>query len=242
MSKQQEALQFLDDLDSLNAPSSSKPAPPTVSANAQPANEAEALAFLEEITQKSSEPTRTTTTLAPQPRTLTPRTSSRISLRKGADGVSRSSSPAPAAAAHAQFASGSGSPGDGSGGASAPSDTANGGAGAWGWGSVWSSASAAVKQARSAVDEQVKNLPKNEQAKKWSEGMLEYVKNAQLDKLGGFHFFNIWLPCVTTHQAKISNQLVYPLSRTSSTSSHRRSRSMKSSRSGSATTCEVTRV
>jgi Family of unknown function (DUF5427) len=183
MSKQQEALQFLDDLDSLNVPSSSKPAAPTTSSGAQPANEAEALAFLDEITQKSSEPTRTTVS-APQPRTVTPRTSSRISLRKGADSLSRSASPAPVAPGHAHAASAGSSAGEAFKDPSA--DSFNVGGGTWGWGSVWSSASAAVKQARSVVDEQVKNLPKNEQAKKWSEGMMEYVKNAQLDRLGGF--------------------------------------------------------
>ena len=56
--------------------------------------------------------------------------------------------------------------------------------GGWGWGSVWTSASAAIQQAKTVVDELVKNLPKNEQAKKWSEGMIEYAKNAQLEKLG----------------------------------------------------------
>jgi Family of unknown function (DUF5427) len=191
MSKQQEALQFLDDLDSLNAPSSSKPAAPTSSSSAQPANEAEALAFLDEITQKSSEPTRTNVS-APQPRTVAPRASSRISLRKGADGVSRSASPAPVVAAHVQTASASASASSSSRDTSRePSSTSgpsNDGGGTWGWGSVWSSASAAVKQARNVVDEQVKNLPKNDQAKKWSEGMMEYVKNAQLDKLGGIVF------------------------------------------------------
>ncbi|KAF8514510.1 maintenance of telomere capping protein 1 [Gautieria morchelliformis] len=182
MSKQQEALQFLDDLDSLNVPSSSKPAAPTTSSGAQPANEAEALAFLDEITQKSSEPTRTT--VSAQPRTVTPRTSSRISLRKGADGLSRSASPASVAPGHAHAASASAGSSAGEASKDPSSDSFNAGAGTWGWGSVWSSASAAVKQARSVVDEQVKNLPKNEQAKKWSEGMMEYVKNAQLDKLG----------------------------------------------------------
>ncbi|KAF8528069.1 maintenance of telomere capping protein 1 [Hysterangium stoloniferum] len=185
MSKQQEALQFLDDLDSLNVPvavePSSRPSGASTPATTATAttNEAEALAFLDEITQKSSEPMRPSTT---QPRIVTPRTSSRISLRKGADGaVSRSASPAPSA--HTRSASNTAA-------ASAAVDTSAGeagvqnSAGSWGWGSVWSTASAAVKQARNVVDEQVKNLPKNEQAKKWSEGMMEYVKNAQLDKLG----------------------------------------------------------
>jgi hypothetical protein len=54
----------------------------------------------------------------------------------------------------------------------------------WGWGTVWTSASAAIQQAKSAVDEQVKYLPKNEQARKWGEGVIEYAKTAQLEKLG----------------------------------------------------------
>ena len=68
-----------------------------------------------------------------------------------------------------------------SGGGGAPTSSQSGG---WGWGNVWSSASAALQQAKSVVDEQVKNLPKNEQARKWGEGVLEYAKAAQLDKLG----------------------------------------------------------
>ena len=71
--------------------------------------------------------------------------------------------------------------------------------GAWGWGSVWSSASSALQQARSVVDEQVKSLP-TQDAKKWREGVLEYAKSAQeraqeyarttqLEKLGSSHDF-----------------------------------------------------
>jgi hypothetical protein len=55
--------------------------------------------------------------------------------------------------------------------------------GGWGWG-IWSNASTVLQQAKSVVDERVKHLPKNEQAKKWGEGMLEYAKAADLDKLG----------------------------------------------------------
>jgi len=56
----------------------------------------------------------------------------------------------------------------------------------WGWGSVWDSASAAIQQARTVVDEQVKslpNVPQPEQARQWREGIVGYVKSAQLDKL-----------------------------------------------------------
>jgi hypothetical protein len=54
----------------------------------------------------------------------------------------------------------------------------------WGWGSVWSSTAAALQQARTVVDDQVKTLSTNEQARKLQEGVFGYVKSAQLDKLG----------------------------------------------------------
>ena len=60
-SKQQEALKILDDLDSLSpdartpgAETAAAPVPPVA---ANPGEAAEVLAFLDEITQKSSEPT-----------------------------------------------------------------------------------------------------------------------------------------------------------------------------------------
>lgn len=64
--------------------------------------------------------------------------------------------------------------------------TASTSASAWGWGSVWTSASAAIQQAKTVVDEQVKNLPtvpQAEQTRQWREGLVGYVKNAQLDKI-----------------------------------------------------------
>jgi hypothetical protein len=180
-SKQEEALQFLDDLDSLN-PASPAPASnsdPTTATAGQPANEAEAaeaLAFLDEITQKSSEPTRTTASHLEKPisRASTPslrKSTERVRVGGGSPGPTLSSSSPTALFAKADAASAS------------KQDQAGGIVG-WGWGSVWTSASAAIQQAKTVVDEQVKNLPKNEQAKKWSEGMMEYAKNAQLEKLG----------------------------------------------------------
>jgi len=62
--------------------------------------------------------------------------------------------------------------------------TTPGGNGPWGWGSVWSTASAAIQQAKTVVDEQVKALPNNDQARKWGEGVIGYAKSAQLDKIG----------------------------------------------------------
>ena len=63
--KQEEALQFLDDLDSFEPP---LPTPGTGQATtAAPAGEEEVYAFIDEITQKSSEPPRITTTHIERP-------------------------------------------------------------------------------------------------------------------------------------------------------------------------------
>ncbi|KAH9853143.1 maintenance of telomere capping protein 1 [Lenzites betulinus] len=182
-SKQQEALQFLDDLDNLapppaNAASSASPtAPPSAD------GEAEVFAFIDEITQKSSEPPRVHID-RPLSRAGTPtvrKSTERVKLGSpapllpGSVPLSRTDSSSSRVSVastkqpehqrqDAQPASGSA-------------------AGGWGWGSVWSTASTALQQAKSVVDEQVKNLPKNEQARKWGEGVLEYAKAAQLDKL-----------------------------------------------------------
>ncbi|BGP37371.1 hypothetical protein JCM10450v2_001280 [Rhodotorula kratochvilovae] len=84
--------------------------------------------------------------------------------------------------------------------------------GGWGWSSMWSQATTVVQQAshlaqqaRTAAEEQVmsaassagaaggiaglgeglmKKLGENEQAKKWSEGVMSYAKGAHLDQLG----------------------------------------------------------
>jgi hypothetical protein len=67
-----------------------------------------------------------------------------------------------------------------------PQVVASGSSSSWGWGSVWNTASAAIQQARTVVDEQVKslpNVPQADQARQWREGIVGYVKNAQLEKL-----------------------------------------------------------
>ncbi|KAI0336076.1 hypothetical protein GY45DRAFT_1291736 [Cubamyces sp. BRFM 1775] len=186
-SKQQEALQFLDDLDNLappaDAPSSAAPAaqPPTE-------GEAEVFAFIDEITQKSSEPPRSASVHIDRPlsRAGTPtvrKSTERVKvgtptpLLPGSVPLSRtesSSSRVSVASTKQPEAPRQ----DSQAASAAPA------AGGWGWGSVWSTASSALQQAKSVVDEQVKNLPKNEQARKWGEGVLEYAKAAQLDKLG----------------------------------------------------------
>ena len=60
-SKQAEALQLLDDLDSLAPPSSLPGSDSSQGSQPPPGGEAEVYAFIDEITQKSSEPLRTTT-------------------------------------------------------------------------------------------------------------------------------------------------------------------------------------
>ncbi|TFY65794.1 hypothetical protein EVG20_g5291 [Dentipellis fragilis] len=179
-SKQEEALQILDDLDSLSPDAASSGAAPANPAN--PGEAAEVLAFLDEITQKSSEPTRIASHIdRPLSRAGTP------TLRKSTErvkvGTPPSFTPSGSTSAKGLSPSSSSTTLASSAKQDAPVSQEGKPAGGWGWGTVWSSASAAVQQARSIVDEQVKHLPAQE-AKKWSEGMLEYAKNAQLDKLG----------------------------------------------------------
>lgn len=187
-SKQEEALQFLDDLDNMAPPPPAAGA--TQGTQPPPEGEAEVYAFIEEITQKSSEPPRTTVSHLERPlsRAGTP------TLRKSTERV-RVGAPTPLLPS----SSGSASPIVRSESSSsrvsisppsrevrqeaAPVTSASG---SWGWGSVWSSATSVIQQAKTVVDEQVKNLPKNEQARKWGEGVMEYAKAAQLDKLGQF--------------------------------------------------------
>jgi hypothetical protein len=185
-------------LDSLDAAPVAQPKPPTFRAKsatgrstpgieAAPGNAAEALAFLDELTQKSSKPTRV---LTPGPRVRNAGGTTGIEVRKSIDSVrgstgtsatpSRPHTPsAPATTAAPASVSPTGSP-------------SSGGGGGWGlgWGSLgsaWSTASAiaakAAEQAKTIAEEQAKHLP-NEQAKKWSETAMGYVKNAQLDKIG----------------------------------------------------------
>lgn len=155
-SKQQEALQFLDDLDSFSPQQQA----------AGNAGEAEALAFLDEITQKAAEPIRTSTSHIERPhsRAGTP------TLRKTTERVKLGGAPSASSSTSSL--------------SKPKADQPPGAAGGWGWGSVWSTASAAIQQAKTVVDEQVKALPKNEQARKWGEGVMEYAKAAQLDKIG----------------------------------------------------------
>lgn len=99
-SKQEEALQFLDDLDNLAPPPSGAAqgaqAPP-------PGGEAEVYAFIDEITQKSSEPPRTTISHIDRPlsRAGTP------TLRKSAErvkvGAPRAAAPLRVRRGHAPY-------------------------------------------------------------------------------------------------------------------------------------------
>ncbi|KAI0639157.1 maintenance of telomere capping protein 1 [Trametes polyzona] len=186
-SKQEEALQFLDDLDNLAPPPADAPSAAAPTAQPPTEGEAEVFAFIDEITQKSSEPPRAASVHIDRPlsRAGTPtvrKSTERVKvgtptpLLPGSVPLSRTDS----ASSRVSVASAK-QP-------EAPRQDAQGtssasSAGGWGWGSVWSTASSALQQAKSVVDEQVKNLPKNEQARKWGEGVLEYAKAAQLDKL-----------------------------------------------------------
>ena len=187
-SKQEEALKFLDDLDSFappptdsaaGTPTNAKSSPPAGSANEGEA--AEVLAFLDEITQKSTEPIRTTTGQTPRSGTPTMRKSTER-VRLG--GSMLSSSASSSTTSLNRTANISQEKAESQAVSSSSSKPAASSAGGWGWGSVWSSATAAVQQAKSVVDEQVKHLPKNEQARKWGEGVYEYAKTTQLDKIG----------------------------------------------------------
>ncbi|THH32341.1 hypothetical protein EUX98_g1849 [Antrodiella citrinella] len=127
-SKQQEALQFLDDLDSFDPPppgaASASTGGPGGSTPA--AGEEEVYAFIDEITQKSSAPPRPLSHID-----RPPSRAARLPCESPRAKESRS----------------------------------------------------AHQQAKTVVDEQVKNLPRDE-ARKWGEGVLEYAKAAQLDKIG----------------------------------------------------------
>ena len=165
-SKQEEALQFLDDLDSFAPPTEARST--TQKAQAGPGSEGEAaevLAFLDEITQKSTElPARSSATHISRSGTPTLRKGTER-VRLGGGTVSNDSTRGKEKAEPQ------------------PAGSSQSNSGAWGWGSVWSTASAAIQQAKTVVDEQVKHLPKNEQARKWGENVMEYAKTAQLDKL-----------------------------------------------------------
>ena len=181
-SKQQEALQLLDDLDSLpQAPlptQSDKPGGKQPEENGDPS---EVLAFIDQITQKSSEPTRTSAILE-RPRSATP------TVRKPTERVKLGGSSTPAPGSISQTPSQTHTPPPPIQQDEQPPSGGSWGFGGWGT-TVWSSASAALQQARSVVDEQVKHLPNNDQAKKWREGVLEYAKNADLEKITALSLF-----------------------------------------------------
>jgi hypothetical protein len=199
-SKQAEALQLLDDLDSftpIEAPAADSNSGSPIPHSSTPSNRrqdlspnvantgsnqgetAEALAILDEIQQRATEPAGRLSHSISRSGTPTLRKSTeRVKLGGGAStsllsGTSTSS-------LHKQASSSA------VGDSAAKKAAESTGGGGWGWGSVWSSASAAIQQARTVVDEQVKYLPQvnNEQAKKWREGVIEYAKTAQLDKIG----------------------------------------------------------
>lgn len=194
-------------LDSLDAAPVAQPKPPTLRTKsatgrstpgieAAPGDAAEALAFLDELTQKSSKPTRV---LTPGPRVRNVGGTTGTEVRKSTDSVRGSSGTSatpsrphtPSALANTATTAP----------VSTTSSLSSGGGGGWGlgWGSIgsaWSTASAiaakAAEQAKTMAEEQAKHLP-NEQAKKWSETAIGYVKNAQLDKLGEYNGLSMYI-------------------------------------------------
>ncbi|KAI6031953.1 maintenance of telomere capping protein 1 [Pisolithus microcarpus] len=133
-SKQEEALQFLDDLDSLNPASVAPPSSKGAQQDGDPADDLPGIA---------APPTE-----RPISRAGTP------SLRKSTERVKVGIHP---------ISSSSSLSGKSESTSPAPDTVTPGPSGRWGWSNVWSSASAAYQQARSVVDEQVKSLPKNDQ-------------------------------------------------------------------------------
>jgi hypothetical protein len=193
MSKAQEAQQFLDDLDAFAPPKasggggnkSSSAAPPTT----KPGEAAEALAFLDEITQKSAEPTPRTSGLLERPSSRAGTPSLRKSterVRMGAPGSllpSASGSPAPSPSRltgpSASTPAPALTPSTSTSGTQDQSGPQSAQPAGWGWGGLWNTASAAIQQARTVVDEGVKNVQANEQAKKWGGGVIQYANKAQ---------------------------------------------------------------
>ena len=192
-----DALQLLDDFD-VGAPAAKKPTGSTAAATGGAEGDAaDALAFLDELaTAKPAAPgaAAAAAQLDRKSSALPLRPSSRASLTAPTQRRSVEQSRAAIAAAR------SGSPAPPVVDPTPSTPAPDSGAGSsWGWGSVWNAASAArtaataaVQQARTVVDEQVKHLPtmqnvqelaNNEQARKWSEGVMGYVKQAQLDKI-----------------------------------------------------------
>jgi hypothetical protein len=192
MSKAQEAQQFLQDLDNFDPGAAGRASPAKAQA-------ADVIAFLDEMAQPA--PARAQLLDRPGSRAGTP------SLRKSTERVRMGVPPSMQGAAVLTRTVSSAAASDAA--ASKPATpvveqppTQKGG---WGWGSVWSTASTVVQQARSVVDEQVKNLPANgvleyaktaqeyakssaaqaaQQAQGYAQSAQEYAKTAQLDKLG----------------------------------------------------------
>ncbi|THH11805.1 hypothetical protein EW145_g408 [Phellinidium pouzarii] len=191
-SKAEEALQFLDDLDNLS------PAPPASGGSAASTNSSnpndptDVLKFIDEITQKSSEPRRLTPSPLERPASRASIVTPNGTIRKATERV-RVGTPTPGSAGSIASIAAQKSESSQSGSSPAQTETSAkdadaeaSGKGGWGWGSVWTSASAVIQQARSAVDEGVKHLPNPEQALKWREEVIGYVprNKEQLEKFG----------------------------------------------------------
>ena len=174
--KQQEALQLLDDLD--NLPSSG----PCIvgvkkDSDANTGEEADVLAFIDELTQKSAESTKSRLTVSrPASRSSNPPL-----LRKKSTEFDRTNVPIQSITAQSI-------PSDQATIADTSTPTSNN----WTWNNMWTTTTAALQQARSVVDDQIKTLSQHEQARKIQEGAKGYVSATHLEKLSKFrgHFYN----------------------------------------------------
>lgn len=180
-SAQSEVDAIFKDLDSLpNPPVAGAPSTGRTAAKGGESQAIQALAELDDLAKTATDTSTSKSRLSVAGSGI-PRPSSRATER-----VSLSSLKAKnATAAEAPTSSQSTTPPT----AAPTAQSASSGGPSWGWGSVWNSASAAIQQARTVVDEQVKNLPnvpQAEQTRQWREGLVGYVKNAQLDKLSEF--------------------------------------------------------
>lgn len=181
-SAQSEVDAIFKDLDSLPNPpvagaSSGRTAPKGSDSQA-----IQALAELDDLAKTATDATPSKSRLTAVGSSIS-RPSSRATER-----VSLSSLKAKSAAAAAEVAA----PVSSASNPPAPAPATANAAPTWGWGSVWNSASAAIQQAKTVVDEQVKNLPtvpQTEQTRQWRDGLVGYVKNAQLDKISEFAIY-----------------------------------------------------
>ncbi|KAJ7169542.1 maintenance of telomere capping protein 1 [Mycena filopes] len=179
-SKQEEALAFLDDLDSFTPPpTDGAPCPCPCPRVQQAARQKSSPSSTRSRRRAQNPPRARPTSTAPHPAPGTPtvrKSTERVRLGGGAPSASLLRTPS-SSSLRKDAAQPAPEP------TSASASSAGGGG--WGWGTVWSScvrSDSAGKVLR--WTSRSSTSPRTEQARKWGEGMIEYAKTAQLDKLG----------------------------------------------------------